>query len=90
MVERICVRWMLSNLVWLRSERVLFEAASSYCAAKNGGPLGMAEVRLRDDNGDHHVFTFESFYIRYKPPAVGEALTPLEMYSRPAPSMQAT
>jgi hypothetical protein len=49
----------------------------------------MAEVRLRDDNGDHHVFTFESFYIRYKPPAVGEALT-LAMYSRPAPSMQAT
>ena len=57
------------------TELTLFEAASSYCTAKNGGPLGSADVILRDDNGDQHVFMFESFYIRYKPPAVGEALT---------------
>jgi Zn-dependent peptidase ImmA (M78 family) len=57
------------------SERALFEAASSYCTAKNGGPLGSEEVILRDDNGEEHRFAFESFYIRYKPPALGEALT---------------
>jgi Zn-dependent peptidase ImmA (M78 family) len=57
------------------TERALFEAATGYCTAKNGGPLGSAEVLLRDDNGDQHQFIFESFYIRYRPPAVGEALT---------------
>jgi Zn-dependent peptidase ImmA (M78 family) len=66
------------------SERAIFEAVGSYCNAKSGGPIGTAEVRLRDDNGEDHVFTFESFYIRYRPPAVGEALT-LGVYMRPVP-----
>jgi hypothetical protein len=64
------------------TERELFTAASSYCGAQMGGPLGMADLILTDDNGDEHVFTFESFFIRYKSPGVGEALT-LGVYSRP-------
>jgi hypothetical protein len=47
-----------------------------------GGPLGTRDLILMDDNGDEHVFTFETFFIKYKPPAVGEALTP-GVYSRP-------
>jgi Zn-dependent peptidase ImmA (M78 family) len=57
------------------SERLLFDAASTYCSARNGGPLGSAEIVLQDDNGQDQLFSFESFYIRYKPPALGEALT---------------
>jgi hypothetical protein len=64
------------------TEQNLFNAISSYCNPKLGGPIGMAELILTDDNGDEHVFTFESFFIKYKPPAVGEALT-LGVYTRP-------
>jgi Zn-dependent peptidase ImmA (M78 family) len=64
------------------SEQMLFQAAVSYCNAKNGGPLGSTEISLRDDNGDDHVFVFETFFIRYRPPGVGEALT-LGVYARP-------
>lgn len=64
------------------TETDLFNAVSSYCGAQMGGPLGMADLVLTDDNGDEHVFTFESFFIRYKAPAVGEALT-LGVYTRP-------
>jgi len=63
------------------SEISLFGAAASYCNAKTGGHLGSAEVVLRDDNGNDHAFLFETFFIRYKPPAQGEALT-LGVYSR--------
>jgi hypothetical protein len=64
------------------TEQDLFVAASQYCGPQLGGPLGMAELVLTDDNGDEHVFTFESFFIKYKSPAVGEALT-LGVYTRP-------
>jgi hypothetical protein len=64
------------------TEQDLFGAVASYCGAQMGGPLGMADLVLSDDNGDEHVFTFESFFIRYKAPAIGEALT-LGVYSRP-------
>lgn len=64
------------------AEEELFQAISSYCSTKMGGHLGSAEVVLTDDNGDRHVFTFESFFIRYKAPAIGEALT-LGVYQRP-------
>jgi len=47
-----------------------------------GGPLGIAELILTDDNGDEHVFAFEGFFIKYRSPAVGEALT-LGVYARP-------
>jgi hypothetical protein len=64
------------------TEQQLFDAVSGYCATKLGGPLGMADLVLTDDNGEEHVFTFETFFIRYKPPAIGEALT-LGVYTRP-------
>jgi hypothetical protein len=59
----------------LVNEQTLFARVSSYCGAQTGGRLGAAEVILPDDNGDLHVFAFETFFIRYKPPAMGEALT---------------
>ena len=64
------------------SERQLFEAISDYCGPQLGGPLGMADLALMDDNGEEHVFTFESFFIRYRGPVLGEALT-LGVYTRP-------
>jgi len=64
------------------TEQDLFNAISSYCGPQMGGPLGMRDLVLMDDNGDEHIFTFESFFIKYKAPAVGEALT-LGVYARP-------
>jgi hypothetical protein len=64
------------------SEIDLFRAVISYCGAQSGGPLGEANLVLTDDNGDQHVFAFESFFTRHKPPSPGEALT-LGVYSRP-------
>lgn len=64
------------------TEQVLFKAISSYCGPQLGGPLGTHDLALMDDNGDEHIFTFETFFIKYKPPAIGEALT-LGVYSRP-------
>ncbi|MFN8579423.1 MAG: ImmA/IrrE family metallo-endopeptidase [Gemmatimonadaceae bacterium] len=64
------------------SEQTLFSRVSSFCGAQTGGKLGSAEVVLADDNGTQHVFTFETFFIRYKGAIPGEALT-LGVYSRP-------
>jgi len=63
-------------------EREVFETIARYCCEKMGGPLGSADLVLTDDNGEEHVFGFETFFIRYRPPAIGEALT-LGSYSRP-------
>lgn len=70
-------------------ERAVFEAIAQYCCDKVGGPLGTAELILADDNGDEHIFAFETFFIRYRPPALGEALT-LGSYSRPRIRAMAT
>jgi Zn-dependent peptidase ImmA (M78 family) len=43
------------------TELQLFELVLSYCTRARGGPLGNAEVLLRDRNGDRHEFAFESF-----------------------------
>lgn len=64
------------------TESQVFAAVASYCGAQSGGPIGAKELILTDDNGDEHVFAFESFFIKYKSPAVGEALT-LGAYARP-------
>lgn len=63
-------------------ETEIFEAIAAYCCEKMGGPLGAADLVLTDDNGDDHLFSFETFFIRYRPPATGEALT-LGSYVRP-------
>jgi hypothetical protein len=57
------------------SELDLFNVLGEYCAPRGGGPLGSATVMLTDDNGEQHHFSFETFFIRYRPPAMGEALT---------------
>jgi hypothetical protein len=57
------------------TEQDLFHAVASYCGRKLGGPLGTSDLILTDDNGEEHRFLFETFFIRYKPPAIGEALT---------------
>lgn len=63
-------------------EQDVFEAISSFCEPKMGGPIGIGDCILTDDNGDEHLFTFECFFIRYKAPAVGETLT-LGIYQQP-------
>lgn len=63
-------------------EADLFNSVASYCGAQRGGPLGAQDLMLMDDNGDEHVFTFETFFIRYQGPTLGEALT-LGVYTRP-------
>ena len=57
------------------SETDLFRAVASYCGAQTGGPLGEAHLILTDDNGEQHLFAFETFFTRHKPPSPGEALT---------------
>lgn len=37
----------------------------SYCTWKKRGPLGSAEVILKDDNGEEHLFMFETFSNTY-------------------------
>lgn len=64
------------------AEIELFQAISTYSSTRMGGALGSADIVLTDDNGEDHIFTFESFFIRYKAPAIGEALT-LGVYQRP-------
>jgi len=41
------------------------EMIRSYCSWKKRGPLGSKELILTDDNGDGHVFLFETFRNNY-------------------------
>ena len=42
-------------------ETTVFDEIVEYAHGGKGGPLGDADVLLTDDNGDPHVFEFESF-----------------------------
>jgi len=42
-------------------ETTVFDQIVTYCSGGKGGPLGSADIQLSDDNGDHHIFEFESF-----------------------------
>lgn len=64
------------------TEAELFRAVASYSGAQSGGPLGTASLVLSDDNGDEHLFAFETFFTRHRSPSPGEALT-LGVYHRP-------
>lgn len=44
------------------TEHEIFDHIVSYCGAQTGGPLGEDEIILTDDNGDEHVFVFETFF----------------------------
>jgi len=66
------------------SETALYRVIRGYCAWRRGGPLGETEAVLFDENGDGHVFRFETHYNQYKSggPQRGAALT-LAVYLRP-------
>ncbi len=56
------------------SERTLFRAIGSYCGSRSRGPLGGGNVILQDDNGDRHLFHFESFSNTYDVLTLGSYL----------------
>jgi hypothetical protein len=66
------------------SESSLYRIIQGYCAWRRGGPLGEEETVLVDENGDGHLFHFETHFNRYKQggPQRGAALT-LGVYLRP-------
>lgn len=66
------------------SETNLYQIIRGYCTWRRGGPLGEKETVLIDENGDGHVFHFETHFNRYKPGGQqrGAALT-LAVYLRP-------
>ena len=49
----------------------VFEALQGYCSRAKGGPLGSAEVILRDVSGTRHAFWFETFFNRYEALTLG-------------------
>lgn len=56
----------------------LFGIVSGYSGSQRAGPLGEAEVRLVNDDGQRHLFNFETFFNGY------EALT-LGVWEKPEP-----
>lgn len=58
------------------NEILLFNLVSKYCTRARGGPLGYSELAIDDDNGESHIFTFETFSFFH------DVLT-LGAYSRP-------
>ncbi len=53
------------------SDAQIYRAIKSYCQNKSGGPLGQEELLLEDDNGEEHLFSFETFYNRYDALTIG-------------------
>jgi hypothetical protein len=47
------------------TEADAFAMVKSYCSWKKRGPLGQKELILADDNGDEHLFLFETFCNSY-------------------------
>ncbi|MGA2155921.1 MAG: hypothetical protein ABSH37_16020 [Bryobacteraceae bacterium] len=47
------------------SEADVFAMVKSYCSWKKRGPLGQKELILTDENGDEHLFIFETFSNSY-------------------------
>lgn len=58
----------------------LFGIITGYSGPQRAGPLGEAEVRLVNDEGQRHLFNFETFFNGY------EALT-LGVWQKPEPSL---
>lgn len=46
-------------------ESDIFTRIQNYCSNKRGGPLGAADISLKDDMDISHIFHFETFYNRY-------------------------
>ncbi len=53
------------------TETEIFAALESYCAPRRGGPLGEIEIPIVDDNGQAHIFLFETFFNRYEALTLG-------------------
>ena len=47
-------------------ETEVFSKLLDYCSNAGGGALGSDEVTLIDDNGELHIFHFETFFNRYE------------------------
>lgn len=58
------------------AERDVFEIIAGYCSSSKGGPLGEVEYVLKDDNGDRHLFHFESFSLVHDVLSLGTYLRP--------------
>lgn len=56
------------------SEREVFDRIAGYCGQQKGGPLGAEEVLLSDDNGQPHLFHFETFYNTHQALTLGRYL----------------
>lgn len=52
-------------------EHDVFDQVVAYCGSQRGGPLGGADILLTDDNGDTHVFDFESFCYHHQTLTIG-------------------
>ena len=62
------------------SEAYLVNVVNGYISYRRGGPLGKAEVVLIDNNGDKHIFYFDTF-------STGYSFLTLGVYKRPAVSL---
>ncbi|MEH6478247.1 MAG: hypothetical protein V7727_21310 [Sneathiella sp.] len=60
-----CTHFIQSSAFAARFSKVpeaeVFDRIVNYCLGNIGGPLGEADITLTDDNGDVHIFHFESF-----------------------------
>jgi len=52
-------------------ETSVFDEVVDYCRGNKAGPLGEADIVLTDDNGDAHIFHFESFSFHYQTLTLG-------------------
>lgn len=58
------------------NEKDAFDEVVGYCSRNRGGPLGGSEVILIDDNGDSHLFSFETFSFHHNILTLGIYLEP--------------
>ena len=57
-------------------ETDVFDRVVDYCKGSRSGPLGGADILLTDDNGEGHVFRFESFSFYHQTLTLGVYQTP--------------
>ena len=52
-------------------ETLVFDQVVKYCGSQRGGSLGGGDILLTDDNGDAHVFEFETFCYHHHTLTIG-------------------
>ena len=64
-----------SKAFWERfrgiAQRKIFESVALYSIDKRRGPIGSSDIFLEDDNGENHIFKFETFFNRYEALTLG-------------------